>query len=30
MKRACQNMTPKGMTNSEFHVSQIKNKHLDT
>ncbi|HHC79251.1 MAG TPA: RagB/SusD family nutrient uptake outer membrane protein [Flavobacteriia bacterium] len=26
MKRACQNLTPKGMTNCEFHVSSIKNK----
>ncbi len=30
MKRARQILTPKGMTNSEQHVSPIKNKNLDT
>jgi len=29
MKRACQILTHKGMTNSEQHVSPIKIKNLD-
>jgi len=29
MKRACENFTHNGMTNSEQHMSPLKNKNLD-